>query len=192
MKLWTMQPAEVYDIIMNDGTFVCDPSKVPEPSFVDRYDFLINKLRERDPSSPNIQYPIWAWYRFNSKEKKPDLRHACYGTRGEKMVCLELDVPDEKVLLSDFDLWHFVLNDWWLDTSVFKDGFTEKEYDQNHEWFKTLSEEEQRREKERSWEIIFNIEPFDSDWIAKGQYVQAVFWELKKEYVRKAQFFTAR
>lgn len=192
MRLWTMQPVEVYDILMKDGVFRCDPEKVGEPSFIDRYGWMNEKLNEKDTKPDDVEYPIWAWFRFNSKEKKPDLRHSCYGPRGEKMVCLELEVPDEKVLLTDFDLWHFVLNDWWLDTSMFKYGFTEEEYDLNQKWFKWLSEDEQRREKEKSWEMVLNIEPFESDWIARGQYVQAVFWELKKEYVRKVQYFTAR
>lgn len=191
MRLWTMQPVEVYDILMRDGIFICNPAKVPEPSFIDRYGWLVKKLNEKDLKPVHVDYPIWSWYRFNGKEKKPDLRHSCYGCRGDKMVCIELDVPDEKVLLSDFDLWHFPLNDWWLD-NCFHDGYGEEEYDRNHEWFKSLYKEEQRKEKEKSWEQIFNIEPFESDWISRGKYVQAVFWELKMEYVKKVQYFTAR
>ena len=192
MKLWTMQPVEVYDILTRDGVFTCDPTKICEPSFIDHYGWIVKKLDEKDPKPDNVDYPIWAWHRFNGKEKKPDLRHSCYGTRGDKMVCLELEIPDEKVLLTDFDLWHFVLNDWWLDTSMFKYGFTEEEYDLNHKWFKGLSKEEQEKEKEKSWEMVLNIEPFENDWIARGGYVQAVFWELKMELVKKVQYFTAR
>lgn len=192
MRLWTMQPVEAYDILMRDGVFKCDPEKVCEPSFLDRYAWMNEKLNEKDTRPEDIEYPIWAWYRFNGKEKKPDLRHSCYGTRGDKMVCMEIEIPDEKVLLSDFDLWHFVLNDWWLDNELFKDGYTEEDYDQNQEWFKALNDEEKRLEKTKSWEMILNIESFESDWIARGEYVQAVFWELKREDIRKVQFFTAR
>lgn len=191
MRLWTMQPVEVYDILMRDGIFTCDPEKVPEPSFCDRYAWLNKKLDEKDKKPSEVDYPIWAWYRFDSKEKKPDLRHSCYGMRGDKMVCLELEVPDEKVLLSDFDLWHFPLNNWWLD-DCFHPGYGDDESDKAHEWFNGLTKEEQQVEKEKSWEQIFNIEPFENDWIARGKYVQAVFWELKKEYVKKVQYFTAR
>lgn len=186
-----MQPTEVYDNLMRDGVLVCDPSKVGEPSFLDRYGWMIKKLNDIDPKPTYVEFPIWAWYRFNSKEKKPDLRHSCYGPHGEKMVCLELEVPDEKVLLSDFDLWHFSLNDWWL-YDCFYPGYGDEQCDKDHEWFDSLSKEEQMAEKEKSWERIFNIEPFENDWISRGKYVQAVFWELKKEYVRKVQFFTAR
>jgi hypothetical protein len=186
-----MQPIDVYDILMRDGVFTCDHNKVGEPSFLDRYWWLNKQLDKKDPKPESVEYPVWAWYRFDGKEKKPDLRHSCYSYHGDKMVCIELEIPDEKVLLSDFDLWHFPLNDWWL-YDCFYPNYGEKEYDKDHEWFKNLSPEEQQVEKEKSWERIFNIEPFESDWIARGKYVQAVFWELKKEYVKKAQFFTAR
>ncbi len=192
MKLWTMQPVEVYDILMRDGVFSPDPTLISMPEFLTAYDWLIKYLEKKSKKPAGVSYPVWAWYRFNKKEKKPDLRHACYGVRGEKMVCLELEIPDQEVLLSDFDLWHFVLNNWWLDPAVFKEKYTEEEYDKNHEWFKNLTAKEQDEEKDKSWHMIFDITPFDSDWIAKGDYVQAIFWELKKEYVKKVQFFTAR
>lgn len=191
MKLWTMQPTEVYDILMRDGVFRCDPEKVSEPSFLDRYEWLNKKLDEKDKKPEGVQYPIWAWFRFNGKEKKPDLRHSCYGTRGEKMVCMELEIPDEKVLLSDFDLWHFVLNNWYLDDCFYPE-YGYEQFEESDKWFKQLSKEEQQREKEKSWDRVLNIEPFESDWIARGKYVQAVFWELSRDDVKKVQFFTAR
>ena len=191
MKLWTMQPVEVYEILMKDGVFVCDETKIPEPSFKESYDWLNKHLEKKDAKPSSVKYPIWAWFRFDNKEKKPDLRHACYGNRGEKMVCLELEIPDEKVLLSDFDLWHFVLNKWWLYDCFYPD-YGEDDYEKSQQWFKTLDSDKQNLEKEKSWERIFDIVPFENDWISKGTYVQAIFWELKKENVKKIQFFTAR
>ena len=191
LKLWTMQPVEVYDILLRDGIFRCDPSKIPEPSFANSYGWLMDQLDKKCKKPDNVQLPIWAWFRFNKMEKKPDLRHNCYGMRGEKMVCLELDVPDEEVLLSDFDLWHHPLNNWWLD-DCFRPDYNEDDYDKAHKWFDSLTKEEQKKEKEKSWHQIFNIEPFESDWILRGHYVQAIFWELKQEYVKKVQYFTAR
>lgn len=191
MRLWTMQPVEVYDILLKDGVFRCDPAKIPEPSFTDSYGWLMDQLDKKDKKPENVQLPIWAWFRFDKMEKKPDLRHSCYGTRGDKMVCIEIEIPDEKVLLSDFDLWHFPLNNWWLD-DCFHPDYGDEDYDKAHEWFDSLSKEEQEIEKEKSWHQIFNIEPYDSYWIARGNYVQAIFWELKLEDVKKVQYFTAR
>ena len=84
MRLWTMQPVEVYDILVKDGVFRCDPAKIPEPSFADSYGWLMDQLDKKDKKPENVQLPIWAWFRFNKMEKKPDLRHSCYG-------------PDEKI-----------------------------------------------------------------------------------------------
>ena len=192
MKLWSIQPISVYESIMETGKYICDPEKASEPTFFTSYDWLNLYLDNKDPKPDNVQYPVWAWFRFNDKEKKPDLRHSCYGTRGERMVCLELDVPDEKVLLSDFDLWHFPLNNWWLDPDMFRDDYTEFDYDKNSNYFKSLSEQQKEIEKKKSWEIIFNIDKFENEWIKKGSYVQAIFWVLKKEYIKKVQYFTAR
>lgn len=37
--------------------------------------------------------------------------------RGEKGVRLTINCPAERVLLSDFSLWHYVLNYWYLPSS---------------------------------------------------------------------------
>ena len=182
-----MQPVEVYEIIQKTGTFICDKEKADNVDFLESYDWLNAYLEKKDPKPKNVEYPIWAWYRFNSMEKKPDLRHSCYGRRGEKMVCIELEIPDEKVLLSDFDNWHAVLNKWWLD-----DSNCEEEWDANHDWFDSLPFEEQDAIMKKSWEKIFDISVFENEWRSNGKYVQAVFWELKKDYIRKVQYFTAR
>lgn len=191
MRLWTMQYRHVLDVLEKDGVYRTDAALIDMPEFLVPYDWLCNKLNEKSPKPDNVQYPIWAWFRFNSKEKKPDLRHSCYGHRGDEMVCIELEIPDEYVLLSDFDLWHFVLNKWWL-YDCFRPGYCDEDNEVDEAWFKSLTKEQQEIEKEKSWERIFNIEPFENDWIARGQYVQAVFWELRKEWVVKTQNFIAR
>ena len=70
--------------------------------------------------------------------------------------------------------------------------YNEEDYDKAHGWFDSLSKEQQEIEKEKSWHQIFNIEPYDSYWIARGNYVQAIFWELRLENVKNVQYFTAR
>ena len=187
MKLWTIQKEEVLEILERDGIYKTNINLVDNPEFFNAYDWLNTYLEKKEKRPEDVSYPIWAWYRRDSKEKKPDLRHAGYETSGTKCVCIELEVPDDIVLLSDFDYWHWVLNNWWLDDST-----NEEEWDKNQEWFETLSREEQEKLKRKSWEKIFDISIIDNGWQKKGQYVQAVFWELKKEYVKKVQYFTAR
>ena len=46
------------------------------------------------------------------------------GTSG---VCLTVDIPDNKVLLSDFDAWHCVLNNWFCPLTNEEDELFENE-----------------------------------------------------------------
>lgn len=189
MRLWTMQPAGVLDILKKDGVFHCDQDKsIYGEDYKAPYAWMVDQMNRKGITRPEgCSLPVWAWYRHNWKEKKPDLRRIGLGEPGARTVCIEIEIPDEEVLLSDFDIWHYVLNDMWFDRSR-----NEAEFDERHEWFDRLAPEEQKALKKQSWENIFDIEPYEDDWVTKGRYVQAVFWELRREQVKKVQYFTAR
>ena len=60
-------------------------------------------------------YPIWFWHQYkNSKSKRPDLRESGLLSKGTKGVLIEFEKPETEILLSDFNLWHFVLNYWHI------------------------------------------------------------------------------
>ena len=40
MILWTMQPEEVYQQIMQNGVYICDPARMNMPEFTEMYDFF--------------------------------------------------------------------------------------------------------------------------------------------------------
>lgn len=188
MRLWTMQPVEILDIIEKEGVFRCNPELSEYGTdFSDAYSWLIQKMDEKIPRPEGCVLPVWAWHTRYWKHKKPDLRNIGLGMKGEKSVCIEIEIPDEEVLLSDFDEWHFVLNDSWID-----DSNCEEEWEKMHDEFDALPFSEQERLKKESWNKIFDITPFENDWRRNGEFVQATFWEIKKENVKKVQFFTAR
>ena len=84
------------------------------PEFVEMYNWLVLQMKKRIGDPPEgVIYPVWAWHTQRSKRHKPDLRSERWanGYDGEKFVCLEIEVPDEQVLLSDFDLWSLILLD---------------------------------------------------------------------------------
>ena len=115
MILWTMQPLNVYEMIQGTGVYRCDParSSMIGLEFTEQYDWLVEKMTERiGPPPDGVKYPVWAWYKQNGKRSKPDLRSERwgYGPGGEMYTCIEIDIPDDKVLLSDFDVWHLPLN----------------------------------------------------------------------------------
>jgi hypothetical protein len=101
------------------------------------------------------------------------------------------------VLLSDFTLWHHVLNYWYLPASPIdarKFGATLKEA--GFDFFKTkpLPDPALHRQIELSWERIFNL-----DLVVRGitdprgeRSVQATQWALPLEAVREIAWFIAR
>lgn len=87
---------------------------------------------------------------------------------------LAIEVPDNLVLLSDFDYWHCVLNDGDIifpidDSAVY-------------------SEEE----KQKSWENIFDISCSFEGEVHPHLSTQATMWEIKRKWVKKAEYFVAR
>lgn len=192
MKLWTIQPIEILEEINEKGYFCCNETKAEnitgDFSFKSAYDWLVPEMEKRIGKKPNnINYPIWAWHTRDWKRKKPDLRFSAYDKKGTKCVCLEIEIPDNEVVLSDFSAWHFVLNNMYLD-----DSKNEFEWDKYQKEFNILSQSEQEIAKRNSWQKIFNVTPIKTDWIENGRFIQATFWKLKKENIRKIQYFTAR
>jgi hypothetical protein len=58
-----------------------------------------------------------AWHRWNGPRCRPDLRCSGHLAKGEEGVRLKLECPADRVLLSDFSLWHYALNYWYLPSS---------------------------------------------------------------------------
>lgn len=116
MILWSIQPEEVFDLIQREGVYHCDIHKSRMGDFADmQYSWLVSQMKKRiGPPPEGVSFPVWAWYQWRKDRKKPDLRAErwYYGYRGEKFYRLEIDIPDEQVLLSNFALWHVPLNKW--------------------------------------------------------------------------------
>lgn len=195
MRLWTIQPVEVWTKLVSDKVFHCDPEKSvlisdadATLSFKEPYDWIVRQMMQRiGEEAEGVKYPIWAWHTRNWEHKKPDLRCCGYNEPGTKCVCIEFEIDDNKVLLSDFDGWHFVLSNGYYDQSG-----SEDEAERLDKWLDSLPKTIRQKEILKSWEKIFAITPLKSDWCPVGQYIQATFWELRIEQVTKTQFFKAR
>ena len=185
MILWTMQPVEVWQEIQEAGVYRCDPARSSMPEFTDMYEWLIRQMEQRiGPPPAGVTYPVWAWYMQNGKHRKPDLRTERwgYGPGGEEYACIEFEIPDDRALLSDFEVWHIVLCNGLIAESEEEDNRQDTYYD-------SLASEEQKAYKDKNWERIFDITPQDNHWIKRGSWVQATFWELRKEMIRGVRFF---
>lgn len=194
MTIWTIQPAAVYEELKERKVLYTDISKsalyhmedvgVTDNPMQKGYDWLAKRMEEKIGKPDGASYPWWAWYKRKGKHRKPDLRETGYAEKGERCVCMELEVPDDGVILSDFDLWWFCISDRW-----FSGAADDDELDRLDGWFKSLDADEQERLKLESWEAVFDTEP---DQYGRGSWVQATFWELRLADVRKAVYFTAR
>ena len=185
MILWTIQSYDVLQQLTQDGVYHCDPSKISMPEYTDQYDWLAKRMREKiGPPPEGIVYPVWAWYLWEGKHRKPDLRYLRWnwGSGDEQFVCMEIEIPDDQIVLSDEELWHHVLGDWLISDS-------EAEFDELEAKYNAQPPEEQREFLRRNHERIFDVSPMDNGWTRHGKWVQATFWELRLEQVRKVQKF---
>lgn len=187
MTVWTIQPRSALDQINSRGAFRCDPNKSYNISKPDTlkyaYEWLMGQMEEKIGAAPaEVKYPIWAWHTWNFERKCPDPDSAAFLKRDTEKVLLTLDIPENELVLSDYDAWQGVMLD-----SYVPNVRTEEEYTQIDEWLDGLSEDRLREEIHRSWENIFLIDRVESEFLVRGRYIQATFWEIRKEYVREAR-----
>ena len=187
MILWTIQPEEVLRLIKRTGVYRCDAEKAGTDDFCPvQYDWLADQMRRRIGSPPEgVSYPVWAWQRWYGRRKRPDLRALRWHWGGESRMNfyrLEIDIPEEQVLLSDYRAWGVMLNNGLLSDTEKEDGELGKIY-------KSLSPDAQREMKYKNWERVFDITPVEDEWTGRGEVVQATFWELRKEQIRKTTMF---
>jgi Domain of unknown function (DUF3841) len=198
MTLWTIQPLEIWQLLQNQGVFHSHPKDLNE-DFADAYQWMIEQLTHRVGKPPaGCQWPIWAWYQYSSRAKpKPDLRRSAHLPTGTIGVRMELEIEDSQVLLSDFELWHHALNYQYLSESEEDDEVFEQELAQQglspyNRQFPPLPSDYDAKIR-KSWQRIFDL-----DWASEyhrprfQKTIQAVFWELRIEQVRKVDRFKAR
>ena len=98
---------------------------------------------------------------------------------------LEVEISDNRILLSDFDAWHSVLNNYHSYHNV----RIEAKYQELDQWLDSLSEADRQQEIKKSWGSIFDIAPFENDFCRNGVWVQGTAWEIKAEDVVKTRPF---
>ena len=176
MILWTIQHRAAYEEMLQIGVLRANSAYIFEEFFRDSYDWMVEQMKKRIGNPPEgVDLPIWAWYQWEGNRKRPDMRHHGRSSdKGVPIVLLTIDVPDDKVLLSDFDYWHVVLNDGEL---IFP-------YDENAVYSK--------EERQKSWENIFDYQCSFDEERTIGLSTQATMWEIKAEWVLKVEHFKTR
>lgn len=192
MLIWSIQPESLYDKLKAEKVIFCDPAQselITKCNFGPAYDWLAEQMALRiGPPPTGVKYPFWAWHTLEWKHRKPDLRRMEFCGYSGEQVCIELEVPDKDVLLSNEDMWHIVLNDgYYVECS------NEQEYETEDKWFRNLPSEEQLQVKYKSWEKIFDVfPPWENEWESHGKYIQATFWKLRLDQVIDVRHFKGR
>lgn len=146
IRLYTIQHETAYLNLIKTGVLNVTDESLIDPDFLLAYKWLVGQMAKRIENFSG-HYPIWAWtkrgYHTNVKE----------WTTPNPLVFLAVDVPVNRVLLSDFSAWHFVLNGWYLSKS-------EEDLEKDLSPLQIFSKEE----KEKSWELIFEKGPGECGW----------------------------
>lgn len=129
------------------------------------------------PAPVGVIHPVWAWYKLRGRHARPDLRWVEFKEYREPMVLLELEIDDDKVVLSDEEKWICAQlnNSAWCDTDAELDWY----YDNPN-----VTQNERETFKNKSWYRIFDIE--------NSENVQATFWKLSNKDIRNVWSYNNR
>jgi len=198
MILWTIQSLPAWEELQRHGLLQTDPRCV-DNNFLPAYRWIADQMGLRLGCRTSLEsLPLWAWYQWQDEEKpKPDLRSRGHLPKGQKGVRITFEHSEESVLLSDFDLWHYILNYWYLPASL-EDGeaFEAELAGHGLSFFesKPLSNPVYHKHIQDSWERIFNLSWTEEDLSLPfpQKSVQGTFWELRIDQVKEVKVFTAR
>ena len=155
-------------------------------------------MRQRLGQPPSSDFfPLWAWFQSRGSDKRrPDLRFTGHLPRGETGVLIEFHAEMAEVLLSDFELWHYVLNYWYLphshvdairfDTVLASLGaHSPSEVPTCNRAF--------HADIRKSWEKIFNLQWSYPDIASEfpQKQIQATLWRLNRNQVKGCKIFKA-
>ncbi len=181
MRAWTIQTPDVLVALRSGQAWRAHARAVPH-DWSRAYQWMSGEMRARLGQPGYVwQAPIWVWCQWRGAARaQPDLRargHLPVGTPG---VRIELELDEARLLRSDFELWHYVLNGWYLPGSL----ADERRFEARPE----------RRRIRPSWQRIFDLDWSNRRYMAarSSKSVQGVTWELRPGDVLGATTFTAR
>ena len=194
MELWSIRNPLELDIIYSTGTLITNESLI-DPDYISAYDWMAAELDARVKRPYKLcRYPVWLWKCWDAERScKPDLR-VRWGRKNEDLILLRLDIPDNLLLLSEFHLWHYALNGWYLPTNESDESSFEEALRKDGIDNKWPFPEPYHSMVVRSWRHMFAWEQLDSSYHGSnlGSSIQAVCWEIKREWILEVSRFRSK
>jgi hypothetical protein len=159
---------------------------------------MTRRMRDRIGPPPDQDCEaLWARYRWNGHRSRPDLRCGGHLEKGEEGVRLELEYPADRLLLSDFSLWHYALNYWYLPSSEADGDAFEQELARHGLSFygqKPLPHDGYHAQIVQSWDRCLDLDWHEQDITEPfaEKSIQATVWEITTDHVVECRRFTAR
>lgn len=181
MLLWTEQSSLAWQRLQTRGVLHADGRRALDPTiFREGYRWMAGQLRGRvGPPPRGVKYPVWAWDRRTRAVPRRWTR-----SPGEN-VAIVFDIPPKDVLLSDFDSWHCVLCHGYIgETDEDDERFDEEFEPRLGSGVRAWDLREARTRIQQSWPRIFELNRLQQLHGHKW-WVQAVFWELRLDQVRR-------
>lgn len=229
MKLWTIQKEEAWTKIQEKGYLGANSKIVKKESFYFfgkdilfpiAYQFIADSMKKRKiyPDHPRRKYPIWLWHTYGGERKRRDLRSVYHSPGKVPLIQLEVEVPENEVLLSNFDLYHWPLNG----LPIFDTEEEENEFESEmiaaglkrtycDLWTSTDPKFGIFKYRiKQTWEKIFDtrpyspvylkkvldldlsVQPLQKDFIEESLSIQANCWRIEKDQILKVDHFKSR
>lgn len=184
MILWTIQDEGAWRRAETIGALRAD-DRYRDPLFAEAYAWMTRELRRRvGPPPRGVRSPVWAWLQYeNASRPRPDLRRSGHLARGTRGVRIEFVADADRTLLSDFDLWHYVLNRCYVPQSS-------READLHMRGDLTAGANEMKASWQRVLDVDWHLNDIAVPRAVKS--IQAVVWEVPLASVRAVTPFIAR
>lgn len=171
---YSIQTKEAWDMANKQKCLQGNPAYICFEDFEESYSWMMEQMSKRLPRYRG-ERPIWLWL------EKPDMRQSLHAETNSAIVRLTIQLEEEDVLVSDFEDWHFVLNNSYL-------AYSEAEYEE-------YKRGEAKHGKPDTWVRIFEMErDVEEAWAGKEEdrRFQGVTGKIPINAITKVEHFIAR
>lgn len=183
IKLQIVMSNDAYDVLYETGVLCADPTKIVSEDFRPAYEWIASRMKDRIGSAHggHLDWPLWAWF-IRDGEDEIDPNSDEFDGLDCWLVTFEAKL--DHVVLSDFENWHYVLNQHYLPDVTKCSDEQEKESDEfdraleeaGIDWFLRPYPKPYWDKMLDSWERVFQI-------TSRAKSVQATFWALSVDQV---------